>query len=151
VATLNDPIATSQLARFTFYAIMSSGDPSAPCPSTAPSKSEKAIQHACDIFRVLFLPEDDDDKIQQRLSISWFNVHSAISQAGDLNQKERLRNESEFNAYVTARGSNGERKRELIKLLRSMAKQEVPWRNLFQNGTFFIPLTTSTLIIIFYL
>jgi hypothetical protein len=84
---------------------MSSGDPSAPCPSTAPSKSEKAIQHACDIFRVLFLPEDDDDKIQQRLSISWFNIHSTISQAGDLNQKERLRNESEFNAYVTARAS----------------------------------------------
>jgi hypothetical protein len=117
---------------------MSSGDPSALCPSTTPSRSEKAIQQACDILRVLFLPEDDVDTIQQRLSIAWFNVHSAISRAGDLNQKERLRNEGEFNAYVMARGSNGERKGELVKLLRSMAKQETPWRDLFQNGTFFI-------------
>jgi len=114
--------------------IMSSGDPSVPCPPTAPSKSEKAIQHACDILRVLFLPEDDDDKIQQRLSIAWFDVHSAILQDED-SKRERLRNESEFYAYLTAPENNGERKREFFNLLRSMAKEEVLWTELFKNGT----------------
>jgi hypothetical protein len=61
-------------------------------------------------------------------------VSRAISQAGDSNQKGRLKNQSEFEAYVKP-GSDGER--ELIKFLRSMAKQEVPWRDLLDNGTLF--------------
>jgi hypothetical protein len=71
----------------------------------------------------------DDDIL---LSNIWFNVHRAISRAGDSRQKEILRNESEFKAYVTEPESN--RKRELIELLRSMVKQEVNWEYLFQNG-----------------
>jgi len=38
----------------------------------------------------------------------------------------------EFKAYVMP-GSHGER--ELIRLLRSMVKQDVPWRDLFEIGT----------------
>jgi hypothetical protein len=52
--------------------------------------------------------------------------------------KESLRNKSKFNACVRP-GSNG--KGELIKLLRrSMAKQVVPWRDLFENGTLLLSL-----------
>jgi hypothetical protein len=61
-------------------------------------------------------------------------VNRAILQAGDSNQKRRLKNQSEFKAYVKF---EGDVERELIKLLRSMAKQEVPWRGLFDNGTLF--------------
>jgi hypothetical protein len=130
---------------------MSYGNPSTPYQSTPPSTSvtvaaesklENAIQRHCKVLRAIVSPEDppeDDDHIiiQYELGWSWFSVHNAISQAGDLSQKERLRNQSEFKAYVTP-GSNGERK--LIKLLRSMAKQEVPWTNLFKNGTFLLSL-----------
>lgn len=115
---------------------MSSGDPSVPCPPTVPPKLEKAIQRSYRALSALFLPDSDDDTIQDRLNNTWFNVHSAISQAGDLNQRERLRSESEFNDYLTAPENNGERKREFLKLLGSMAKQEVSWRELFKNGTF---------------
>jgi hypothetical protein len=76
----------------------------------------------------------DDDIL---LSNIWFNVHRAISRAGDSRQKEILRNESEFKAYVTEPESN--RKRELIELLRSMVKQEVNWEYLFQNEAFLKP------------
>jgi len=106
--------------------------PSASATVAAKSKLERSIQQACKTLRRIFYPEDDDGEIQKNLGVAWVKVYGALSEAGDSNQKERLRNESEFNAYVR-HGSNGER--ELIKLLRSMAKQEVPWRDLFDSGT----------------
>ena len=126
---------------------MSSGDPFSPRPSTLPrtggtvAASEKGIQLCCKTLKFLFPPEDppedphenDHDEIDIRLLNAWYNVHYAISHSGDLMQKERLRNESEFKAYVKVPGSN--RERELVKFLRSFAKQEVPWRDLSQNGT----------------
>ena len=114
---------------------------SAPHPSVPPNFSgtlttepnlEKSIQQACEILRRNFLPEDDDSMIQQSLVYAWFSVYNVISQAGGSDLKERRRNLSEFEAY-TRPGSNGER--ELAKLLRSMANQELAWRNLFDNGT----------------
>jgi len=116
------------------------GDPSAPRPSTPPSASsvaaksklEKSIQQACKTLRRTFHPEDDDGEIQENMDVAMVKVYGALSQAGDSNLNDRFRNESEFRAYVRP-GSNGER--ELVNLLRSMAKQEVPWRDLFDNGT----------------
>ncbi|KAF8498580.1 hypothetical protein F5888DRAFT_1802761 [Russula emetica] len=84
----------------------------------------------------IFLPQHDDDEIRKRLGNTWFIVHGALLQAGDSIVKERLKNESEFNADV-GRGSKGERK--LIALLRSMTKEEVPWRELYENEAFLKP------------
>jgi hypothetical protein len=89
----------------------------------------EAFQISCNILMGAFQYSVDDNAL---LGNIWFNVHSAISRAGDSRQKERLRNESEFKAYVTEPESN--RKRELIDLVRSMVKQEVNWECLFQNG-----------------
>jgi hypothetical protein len=91
-----------------------------------------AIQNACIFLGRIFLPEDNEDEIKKILGSAWYVVHNALSHAGDLNRRERLRNEDEFNAYVRP-GSNGERK--LLQLMGSMAKQQVPWRDLFENGT----------------
>ena len=119
------------------------GDPSAR-PSTPPSASgtvaadsnlEKSIQEACEPFGRIFLREDEDNWVKK--SLAWFAVGGAISRAEGSNQKERLRNKSEFMDYVMP-GSHGER--ELIKLLKSTMKQEVPWRDLFENGTLLSPL-----------
>jgi hypothetical protein len=134
-------IATSQLARFTFYAIMSSGGPSAPRPSTLPSASsnvtagselEKAIQSACASVKGVIRAEYDDDRLRQELDILWFIVRRAISQPRDSNLKGRLRDESEFRDYVMP---GSDREQELLDLLRSMAKGQVPWSDLFENGT----------------
>jgi hypothetical protein len=136
-------IATSHLARFTLYAIMSSGGPSAPRPSTLPSASgnvtagselEKAIQSACAIIKDVFRAEyaSDDDRFRKNLSLLWFIVRRAISRAGDSNLKGRLRDQSEFRDYVMP---GSDREQELIKLVRSMANGQVPWRVLFENGT----------------
>ncbi len=130
------------------------GEPSAPRPSTPPSTVatdtilEKAIQRACDSLGRIFPSEDDDDLIQENLSVAWTLVHMALSQAGDLNLKERLRDKPDFDAYVN---SNRE-KEELIKLLRSMANQKVPWKDLFKHGTLLSSCCVpSTLITILYL
>jgi hypothetical protein len=96
------------------------------------SKLEKAIQHACKRIRRNFSTEDDDDDIKQNLDIAWAVVGSAIQLAGDSNLKKRVKNQFEFYSYV-APGSNEER--ELTNLLKSMAKEEVPWEDLFNNGT----------------
>ena len=133
---------------------MSSGGPSAPHPSTLPSASGTVaagpklgndIQEACeDIFKV----EYDDNRIRNNLDYAWFQVCEVLEQAGDSNLKGRLKNKSEFRAHVKP-GSDQEQ--ELIDLVRSMAKGQVPWRDLLENGTSFVPLTPSTLIIIFHL
>jgi hypothetical protein len=102
--------------------------PNASGTVTAGSRLERDIQ----IIRAIFLPQHDDDEIRKRLGNAWFIVHGALLEVGDSIVNERLKNESEFNADV-GRGSKGERK--LIALLRSMAKEEVPWRELFENGT----------------
>ena len=132
-------MATSQLARSS-YTIISSGDPSAHTSTpqsasgtvAAGSKLEMQIQDVCKSFRRTLLPEDDDDAIKKELGTTWFRVYNTLSKTGNSKLKDRLRNESEFKAYVRP-GSNGER--QLLTLLRSMAKQQVPWRNLFEHGT----------------
>ena len=101
------------------------------------SELEKTIQIVCRWLEGRFKAEHGDDSIKKGLDFAWFAVRQVILKAGDSNQKECLKNESEFNAYVTS-GSDGER--ELIKLLRRMAKQEVPWRDLFDNGTLILSL-----------
>jgi hypothetical protein len=93
-------------------------------------KLEKAIQAACQTLKVVFNAEYDDDRFKSDLGVAWHKIHGAILQAGDLKLKSRLRNQSEFDAYV-ATGRNGG---ELIKLLRSTAKGE-HWNKLFENGT----------------
>ena len=137
---LYDPshIAISQLAR-SFYTIMSSGDPSAhtstpPSASAtvaAGSKLEMTIRKACKSLSRIFQPEDDDDEIKENLNHAYYRVHDYVSEAGDSKLKSRLKNESEFKAYVSP-GSNGER--QLLSLVGSMAKQKVPWIKLFENG-----------------
>jgi hypothetical protein len=54
-----------------------------------------------------------------------------IELAGDSKLKKRVRNESEFRSYA-ARGS--EKEQELTNLLKRMARKEVPWEDLFENG-----------------
>jgi hypothetical protein len=113
---------------------MSSGDLSTPSATvTAGSKLEMEIQDASEALRRMFLPEDDDDDIKKYLNTAWFYVHDALLRGGDSKLKERLKNESEFRAHVRP-GSNGER--SLLTLVRSMAKRQVPRRNLFEHGTF---------------
>jgi hypothetical protein len=105
--------------------------PSASGTVAAKSRSEKAVQAACQTLEVVFNAGYDDDRFKSDLGVAWHKIHGAISQAGDLKLKSRLRNQSEFDAYVATRRNEG----ELIKLLRSMAKEEVPWCKLFENGT----------------
>ena len=80
-----------------------------------------------------FHPNDDDDEIKQNLNIARQIVDNFLSQAYDSKPKlkGRIRNQADFKAYV----ESDEKKQELVNLLRSMAKKEVPWRNLFENGT----------------
>ena len=93
---------------------------------------EDAIQDARETLAKIFCPEDDDIRIKKRLSLAWAIVHNVISQAGGPKLKNRFKDVSEFETHVRSR-STGER--ELVELLRSMAKQEVSWRELFDNGT----------------
>jgi hypothetical protein len=157
--TLTAPIATSQLAsntpatRFTsdllIYAIVSLSenpqqmqskpDPSTPRPPSGASgavvpgsKLDQAIQNAGAELEDAFRAELDDNRIRNRLDFAWIKVRNAIDKAGDSKLMKRLKDESEFFSYVSP-GSDNER--ELINLLRSMAAQEVPWRDLFKSGT----------------
>ncbi len=109
--------------------------------STLPSASDTVVagstlEKACATLRRIISPEDDDDQIKENLSYVWVSVHKTISQARP-NLKERLRDHSEFMDYVTS-GSN--REQDFIKLLRNMAKQEVLWSELFENGTLLLSL-----------
>ena len=80
------------------------GDPSTLNLSTPPSATgivaanlEKSIQiqEACEVLEQIFSAKNDEDWIEKRLSLAWFLVHQAISQAGGSNLEERLRNKSE--------------------------------------------------------
>jgi len=105
--------------------------PSASATVAAGPKLEKAIKS----LKANFKAEHDDDTIKGNLGVAWLNVYDVytdISTAGGTNQKERLKESSDFKKYVKS-GSEGERK--LITLLRSMAEQQVPWSELFENGT----------------
>jgi hypothetical protein len=118
---------------------MSYGDPSAR-PSRPPSPSgsvaatlqlDAAIQDASRSFKQIFSPDIDDGDIQKKLTLAWAIVKTAISEAGTEELKKRLRQEAEFDAYVEVENQG----RELVKLLGRMAKQQVPWKLLFENGT----------------
>ena len=115
---------------------MSSLPPSAP-PPTPPSASgtvvAKLSPKIIQSFSTLFSPDqnDSDAIIKAILDFAWLKVNNAIQVAGDSKLKRRVRNQSEFNSYV-AHGSNEE---QLVNLLKRMAKKEVPWEELFENGT----------------
>jgi hypothetical protein len=94
----------------------------------------KAIQDAYSPLGRNFSDKDNDDKIKKNLYFAWSIVNNVISEAGDPNLKERLRDLTEFKEYVKP---GSKREQELVTLLRSMAKKdpEVPWEDLFENGT----------------
>jgi hypothetical protein len=119
---------------------MSSGDPSTSHPSTLPSASDtvaegseldKVIQDARETLEDTFKVEYDDNKFKGRLKMVKSLVRDTIM-AGDPTRKERLRTESDFDSHVKA-GSNEER--NLVNLLRRMVEGQVPWKDLFLNGT----------------
>ncbi len=119
------------------------GGPSAPHPlaSTPPSPTaaagkvlnETAIESACKTLGGIYSPTCNGDYIRNtlRLVVAGALVRGALSQAGDSKLKGRLRRESDFKANLESDG----KKQELVDLLRSMAKKQVVWRNLFENGT----------------
>jgi len=130
---------------------MCSGDPSTSHPSTLPpsasgiiaegSELDKAIQDARKTLEETFKAEYDDNMIKKRIGFARIVVRKTIK-AGDPTRKKRLRTESDFESHVKA-GSNEER--NLVNLLRRMAEGQVPWEDLFLNGTLLSsPLTTST-------
>ena len=97
----------------------------------ATSKYESAVQDACQVLRTIFSTEDGDDIINKKLNVAWVTVSDTIEKAGDSKLKKSVRNRPEFSSYV-APGSNEEQ--QLINLLKRMAKKEVPWEELFENG-----------------
>ena len=113
--------------------------PSTPLNDTDAAKSilssipENTIEEACETLGKMFLHDEDDNKFKRNLSLARHIVDDFLSQAWDSKPKlkGRIRNASDFKAYV----ESDEKKQELVNLLRSMAKKEVPWRNLFENGT----------------
>jgi hypothetical protein len=113
---------------------MSALPPSVP-PPTPPSASgtvmAKLSPESIQIFSEIFSPDRNDAIIKTGLGFAWMKVHDAIQAVGDSKLKTRVRNQSEFKSYV-AHGSNEE---QLVNLLKRMAKKEVPWEELFENGT----------------
>jgi hypothetical protein len=123
--------------------------PSPSASSPAQSKLQQATQEVCEYyFRTVFTSGHDDKWIMANLGGIWYNVHETLSNSGDSDLEQRLRDKSEFKSHI----KQSNRQHELINLVRRMAKGEVPWQDLFTNGTFlFVPLTTGKLIILFYL
>jgi len=115
---------------------MSSGDPSTSHPSTLPSATGtvaegSGLDKARKTLEANFKAEDDDNIIKGRLSIARAVVRHTIK-AVDPTRKKCFRTESDFESHVKA-GSNEER--NLVNLLRRMAKGQVPWKDLFLYGT----------------
>jgi len=109
------------------------GDPSSPPSGTVTAKiSQEAMQKACEDLERNVQPNDTFKKIRERLKFVWLAVYDAHNEGGDPDIKDRLRNRDEFEAYVEP-GSDVER--ELVELLKKMATNQVPWSNLFENGT----------------
>ncbi|KAF8339651.1 uncharacterized protein EI90DRAFT_3037372 [Cantharellus anzutake] len=79
--------------------------------------------------------------MRHSLGRTWITVYRVLHEVGDPNLRNRLRNWTEFDAYVEP-GSNAER--EFIELLRSMASNQVPWSDLFKNGAFLKPEPKTT-------
>ncbi|KAF8311127.1 uncharacterized protein EI90DRAFT_3098004 [Cantharellus anzutake] len=100
-------------------------------PELHPSNSATALEDASYYLGRSFQPDDNVDRVRRNLGRAWFTVHRAL--ATDPNLKGRLRNETEFDAYVKP-GSNEEL--ELVKLLFSMANNQVPWSDLFKHEAF---------------
>jgi hypothetical protein len=97
----------------------------------AKSKLEKAIDSACPILDAL---SADESWIKDNLCTFRAKVCSSLWQEGDSNLRARIRNESEFRIYVT---SGSDEEQELIELLKSMARKEVPWKLLFENSKYY--------------
>jgi hypothetical protein len=129
------------------------GDSSTPRSSISPSNDGTTaaglLVETCELLKGIFDAARSDDWIKQYLNLIRGGVVGYVEQAGVSKLQERLRNETEFRSYVKP-GSEGER--ELVNLLKRMAKSEVPWAELFQveNGTLLLS-SLCTLLIIFYL
>ncbi|KAF8333428.1 uncharacterized protein EI90DRAFT_3051997, partial [Cantharellus anzutake] len=98
---------------------------------------EEAIQRGSQLLANFFRFQSDNDWIKQHLGISRSIVHSVLCEAGDPNIKERLRDELEFDTYIKSGG--GQPERELVKLLKNMTDNQVPWSDLFKNEAFLKP------------
>jgi hypothetical protein len=104
--------------------------PSTPTNDTDTAKSilssipEKTIEEACKYLGRNFRPDDDDNVIEENLDFARFLVDKFLSQAWDSKPKLKrcIRNKYEFNVYVESDG----KKQELVNVLKSMAKEEVP-------------------------
>ena len=92
----------------------------------------EAIQTECEILKLLFKAENDDKVIKARLHYAQSTVYNIIKETGDSKMEARLRTASDFLYYVKP-GSDEER--TLINLLRRMVEGQVPWEELFRNGT----------------
>jgi len=107
--------------------------PSPPPPGTVATKtiSEVAVKQAHELLPKI-LPDDSANEIRLKLLIIWFSVRDILHRTMNITM-DRLRDEHEFEAYVKP-GSHVEQ--ELVELLRSMANNQVPWSNLFENEGF---------------
>jgi hypothetical protein len=106
--------------------------PSATGTVTPETISDEVIERACKLLPKI-LPADGADNIREKLEMIWFAVRKTLHRTGNIQIKDRVRNEHEFEAYVKP---GSEREEELIKSVRSMQNAQVPWRDLFENGTF---------------
>ncbi|KAF8331922.1 uncharacterized protein EI90DRAFT_3055888 [Cantharellus anzutake] len=107
------------------------GDPSAPQSTLTEGMT---IQVGCAALARMFHSEDDNDHITRMLPVVWSIVNGALGSSKGQDIDKRLRDNSEFGAYIMSDERKGER--ELVDLLRSMANNEVPWRDLFKNEAF---------------
>ncbi|KAI0284997.1 hypothetical protein BGY98DRAFT_946592 [Russula aff. rugulosa BPL654] len=101
---------------------------------TAETKLDNAIQHACKMLDAIYKPQSDDEWIRRSLDHVWATVFTFVQEVGDSNLEKRLRELSEFKSHVTP---GGDQERKLVNLVRSMVKQEAPWRDLLKNEAFF--------------
>ncbi|KAI9454622.1 hypothetical protein F5148DRAFT_424620 [Russula earlei] len=91
---------------------------------------EKAIEKARKPLQRVFQLGDPVDEIRENLGHAFNAVHNALSTAGDPKLRHRLKNDSEFKAYVMP-GSKGEI--QLIELLVKMVNNELNWEDLFKS------------------
>jgi hypothetical protein len=118
-------------------------EPSMPRSSISPTSGgtittrpelDEAIEYlrAIEDLKHYFKAADDDNRISSYLDMARVIVYVVVKKAGVPQLQKRLRNKSEFDSLVT-HGSDEERK--LVNLLKSMARGEVDWKELFVNGT----------------
>jgi hypothetical protein len=137
----------SQLAEDSFMQVDEPGShyshPSTPTRHTLPSTkstlsiSDATYKDACDDLEHYILSAGGSDKKLNPKHI-WFTVHDALEEDPVLERKRA--NKIEFLQNVERKGQQ-----QFFSLLRDTASMK-SWHNIFQNGTFSFPLTSSILI-----